>query len=351
MPIQTVDPTTDPLWLRFVLQHRSDVFHSPGWLRAIQETYDIPTRAYVITDDQGEPVAGMAFCQIEDIAGKRIAALPFSDYCDPLIDTAEQWQLCANRLLEEQCPLVVRPLHNEIPLSDERFTLYNQAKWHGLDLTSGDTDALWKHLDEGSRRAIRKARKNGVEVHRAEGEQGAEQLRAFFDLHLKIRKYKYRLLAQPYRFFENIWRYCVEQNGGFLMVATLEQEIIGTIYFLIWKQTMYYKFNASSPDHLNYRPNDTMLWEGIQYAKEQGYTYMDFGLSDWDQEGLIRYKRKFATDEKTISFLRFMPEGQPSAQTGRIRGLMPKLTDLFTDEQVPDTVTEQAGDILYRFFS
>ena len=35
----------------------------------------------------------------------------------------------------------------------------------------------------------------------------------------------------------------------------------------------------------------------------------------------------------------------------QIRGLLPHLTDLFTDRSVPDSVTEKAGDLLYRFFT
>jgi hypothetical protein len=31
--------------------------------------------------------------------------------------------------------------------------------------------------------------------------------------------------------------------------------------------------------------------------------------------------------------------------------LLPKLTALFTDQTVPDSITEKAGDILYRFFT
>lgn len=42
------------------------------------------------------------------------------------------------------------------------------------------------------------------------------------------------------------------------------------------------------------------MWQGIQYGKAKGYTHLDFGLSDWDQEGLVRYKRKFATTDLSI---------------------------------------------------
>jgi hypothetical protein len=74
-------------------------------------------------------------------------------------------------------------------------------------------------------------------------------------------------------------------------------------------------------------------------------------LSDIDQEGLVRYKRKFGTQEKIISFLRHAPEGVPSLAEKQIRNLLAQLTHRFTNQLVPDVVTEGAGEDLYRLFA
>lgn len=347
MSIICVDPRTDPLWQRLVDQHRSSAFHSPGWMRVLTETYGLEARAYVALDGAGEPGAGIPFCRIADIMGKRIVTLPFSDHCDPLVSDGDLWGCLIDGLLVEHCPIVVRCLHNSLPLADERFTLVKKAKWHGLDLQP-DLDTLWQGLHNSGRRAIKKAQRDGVVVRIA---QRKEALRAFFEMHLGIRKYKYRLLAQPYRFFENIWHHFVEKQSGLLMIAVYQGKIIGGVLFLEWKDTLYYKFNASDPAHLSHRPNDLLIWEGIKYGKAEGYTHLDFGLSDWDQEGLVRYKRKFTTEEKTISFLRYAPDGAPTQKEKQVRNLLTQLTDLFTDESVPDSVTAKAGEVLYRFFT
>ena len=304
-------------------------------------------QAYVLLDDTGTPKAGIPFGRIADITGERIVILPFSDYCDPLTNDSDQWNCLIEKLLSENCPVVVRCLHNSLPLADERFSLAKEAKWHGLDLRS-DLDTLWHGLHDSSRRAIKKARREEVVVRIAQRE---EELRAFFNMHLRTRKYKYHLLAQPYRFFENVWRHFVTAQNGALMVAVYRDEIIGGSFFLEWKDTLYYKFNASVSDHLAYRPNDLLIWEGIQYSKTKGYTYLDFGLSDQDQAGLVRFKRKFATEEKTISFLRYTPNGVPIPQENQARNLLNQLTNLLIDESVPDRVTEKAGEVLYRFFT
>ena len=347
MNIISIDPRNDPLWQKLISQHRSDAFHSPEWLQVLVDTYGFDIQAYVLLDEAGEPRAGIPFCCLEDIKNKRILTLPFSDYCDPLVENYEQWTSLTEPLLAEDSPYSIRCVHNDVPLADGRFTLVNKAKWHGLDL-SPDLDTLWSGLHSSARRAIRKAERDGVAVRIAEKE---EDLRAFFELHLGVRKYKYRMVAQPYRFFESIWRHFIETQQGLLMVTVHQDKIIGGVLYLIWKNRLYYKFNASALNYLSVRPNDLMIWEGIKYGRAQGHTYLDFGLSDWDQEGLVRYKRKFATEEKTISFLRHDPNDGPTYQEQQLSQLFPQLTDLFTDESVPDTITEKAGKILYRFFT
>jgi lipid II:glycine glycyltransferase (peptidoglycan interpeptide bridge formation enzyme) len=211
-------------------------------------------------------------------------------------------------------------------------------------------DLLWQGLHDSSKRAIKKAQRDSVVVRIAQSEK---ELRTFFDMHLRIRKHKYRLLAQPYSFFENIWRHFVETGNGALMLAVHQDTVIGGTFFLEWNDTLYYKFNASLPTHLDHRPNDLLIWEGMQYGKAKGYKFLDVGLSDWDEEGLVRYKRKFATEEKTISFLRHVPTSAYAAtpQEQQARALLPLLTQLFTDDSVSDRVTEEAGNALYRFFA
>jgi len=347
LKIVRIRPQTDSLWERLVQSQKSTVFHSPEWMEVLTDTYDFDIRAQVLVNEAGEPEAGIPFCQIEDIKKKRLVTLPFSDYCDPLLESYEQWTSLTEPFFAENCPYTIRCVHNDVPLADDRFQQVDKAKWHGLDLNP-DLDSLWHGVHSSARRAIRKAEREGVIVRIAEQE---EDLRAFFELHLGVRKYKYRMVAQPYRFFESIWRHFIETQQGLLMVAIHQDKIIGGVLFLVWKNRLYYKFNASAPINLAVRPNDLMIWEGIKYGKTQDYTYLDFGLSDWDQEGLVRYKRKFATEEKTISFLRYEPDGGPTYQEQQLRRLFPQLTDLFTDESVPDTITEKAGEILYRFFT
>ena len=346
MKLITVDPRTDPCWRQLVTSLESDVFHSPEWIRAVTETYGFVVLAYLLVDDQGEPRAGLPFCPIHDLRGQRRVAFPFSDYYDPLVSSPADWQMLSDHLTAEKSLLKLRCLHNELPLADERFAVVNRARWHGLDLTP-DCTALWTRLDKKDRWALRKVESMGVTV---EATIDPAMLRHFFELHLRMRKYKYQMVAQPYRFFENIGRHLLEAGMGTLFVARHNDTILGATLCLQWQNKFYYKFNASAPDTLALLPNDLMIWHAIQYAKAQGCRRFDFGLSDWDQIGLIRFKRKFADSEKTISFLE---HGAPATATSAgppPSKLLPALTALFTDPAVPDAITEKAGELLYQYF-
>lgn len=348
--VVTIKPNVDHEWLELLDSYQGDIFHTPEWNDVLYETYGFDIKANVLIDEQGRPVAGVSYVCLADIRGSRISSLPFCDYMDPLIQTREQWDSLLEGILSQNLPYKIRPLHSDIPLLDDRFELANRARWHGLDLTPS-SDEIWSGLHKSVRTSVRKAQKNNVVIRTAETD---EDLRTFFEMHLGIRKNKYRLVAQPYLFFQNIWnRFVVPQNGR-LILAEHQGDVIAGMMFLRYKDTLYYKFSASVPTKLSVNPNEIIMWEGIQYGKDSGCSFLDFGLSDWDQDGLNFFKRKFANDEKIISFLQHTPEERNLHQEDMSRTvgeLLPKLTELFTDESVPTHITEGAGNLLYRYFS
>lgn len=342
--VSEVDPTTDDLWLELASGRRSDVFHSPAWMRVLRQTYGFDLRARVLSVG-GRPLAGVAFASIDDVFGRRRVSLPFSDFCDPIVDDAGQWELLVGDLLEERLPFSFKPLFDDFARRDIRLAERGRVKWHRSDVTRGP-DAMWAELHASARRAIRKSEKGGVTVRSADT---VGDMRSFFELHLKTRKQKYGLLAQPWPFFERIWDNFMEQGRGHLLLAEADGEILAGVVYLRWKDTLYYKFNASAVDALGLRPNDLIMWTGLQRAHADGASWVDFGVSDTDQDGLIRYKRKYATEEGDVLILKRVLDSEPPEAAGR--SVLGQVTDLLTDASVPDAITEQAGNALYRFFT
>jgi hypothetical protein len=172
--------------------------------------------------------------------------------------------------------------------------------WHGMDVRP-EMEQLWANVHEASRRAIRKAQKNGVVVRQADR---VEDLRTFFDLHLRVRKYKYHLLAQPYAFLENIWKRFVTTGNGACCFRD-QGEVIGGICSH-WK-IRHYKFNASGGRRVSRMSSQRFLWHGIQYAKAQGLSYLDFGLS-------VRIKRLCVARSMLRKLISFLARAAPAAE-------------------------------------
>ncbi len=341
-----VDPATDPRWEALVSGRATSVFNSPAWARVLAATYDFQLRARLAARDGEAAHGGIAYAELDDFLDPRLSSLPFSDYSDPIADDEDTWDTLMGDLVTGRTRIDLRCLDNGIPARDERFAAVGTAAWHGVDLER-DRNDIWMGLHASARRAIRKADGAGVIVKVASDE---DDLRAFYDLHLRVRKYKYGLLAQPYSFFRNIWTEFVEPGNGFLLLAHHDGAAIGGIFFLVWQDVLYYKFNASEISSLEARPNDRLLWEGIQLGQERGLRLLDFGLSDLEQPGLLRYKQKYATEEKTITRLRHSPPGTPSDADQSARRMLGGLTALLVGEDVPDDLTARAGDLLYRYF-
>ena len=341
-----VDPQTDRRWAALIRRPGSSVFHSQDWIGALTVTYGFDIRAFMLVDAAGDPRAGLTVCALDEPGGRRTVSMPFSDYCDPLVDDSDQWNRLTAGLTGAAHPLSIRCLHNRVVREDSRLVCIGRARWHGLDV-DGPLDGLWHGLDGSAKRAIRKAERNVV-VRPAERR---DELRRFYELHLRVRKHKYRLLAQPYAFFEQLWQRFVERGCGVLLLAYHQGRIIGGALFLEWQGTLYYKFNASDPDFIALRPNDLVIWEAVKLAQSRRLSRLDFGLSDWDQTGLIRFKRKFASDEGVIAFLQTASDATPARPMADFRARLGGMTRLLTEPHVPDDVTERAGEILYRFFT
>jgi CelD/BcsL family acetyltransferase involved in cellulose biosynthesis len=324
--------------------HRhASLFSSPPWIEAVGTAYGLRIEASARLRD-GRVEAAVPFCRIADIRGERIACLPFSDYCDPLVEDPADWADLVAPILAAGVPVRLRCLRNALPTADERFRVAGHALWHGVDLRRGE-DEIWAGLDGQARQNVRKAERHGVVVRRS---FSLDDLRLFHGMHASLRKSKYRMLAQPFAFFEALHAALAPGERISVLLAEVDGAAVAGILFLEWGDTLYYKFNASIDTH--FRPNDLLLWEGIRFGRGRGLASLDFGLSDADQPGLVRYKAKFATEERAISMLEWRPEGHADPRGEEVGSTLHRMTRLLTEPAVPDTVTRAAGDELYRYF-
>lgn len=342
--IASLDPRTDPRWLRLASGPTGSLFTSPPWIQAVCESYGFTPEARIALSDSGEPLDGFAWVPIDDIRGARASALPFSDRGDPLVSNAAAWPGLAADALSSGLPLTLRCLSDSAAVADPRLHTVGEAAWHATPTDCTESELLAR-ISSASRRNIKAADRNGVTVSVS---SELDAVHSFHRLHVWLRKNKYGLLAQPVEFFERIWQRFAPDDGVVTMLAELDGETVAGAVFLVWRDTLYYKFGASLAEYLPKRPNDAIYWAGLRLAVERGLRGVDWGLSDLDQPGLVSYKRKWGSVEGRIVTLRGGPDPVPKTEVG---AMLTELTRLFTDESVPDEITTRAGALLYRNFS
>ncbi|MCA1671799.1 MAG: GNAT family N-acetyltransferase, partial [Actinobacteria bacterium] len=293
------DPRTDPRWRRLALGPHGSLFTSPPWIEAVCGTYGFDPVCRIV-ESAGTPLAGLAWVPISDLRGARRASLPFSDRADPPVDDAVSWATLRTTVVGPDAPFTLRCFDTAVPAADPHLERVGSALWHGTALDA-DVGNLHGRLSKHARRNIALAERAGVRV---EACAGLDAVRSFHGLHVQLRKRKYRLLAQPVVLFERIWQAFTDEGAVVTLLARADDELIAGAMFLVWKDTLYYKFGASQPEGLRLRPNDAIFWAGLRWGVARGLHWLDWGLSDVDQPGLVAYKRKWATEERTIVTLR-----------------------------------------------
>ncbi len=344
-----VDPRSDPLWEALAARGRGGLFVAPPWIDAICGTYGFDPRARVCLGPDGAPLGGFAWVAVDDVLGRRVLSLPFSERADPPVEDAATWEAVSAEPFTLGAPVTVRMLDDPAapPLHDRRLERAGVAAWHGTTLDCS-LEELGTRIGSSARRNIRIAERRGVRVVASDG---IDALRRFHDLHVALRKEKYGLLAQPVELFERIWHAFAPRGGVVTLLATVDDVLAAGAVFLVWEGTLYYKFSASRAEFRSMYPNNAVTWAAIRLAAERGLREVDWGLSDLDQPGLLGYKRQWASVERRIVTLRSPPvDGPADAGRTEVRRLLGDLTSLLTDPAVPDDVTARAGGLLYRYF-
>ena len=167
---------------------------------------------------------------------------------------------------------------------------------------------------------------------------------------MRLRKSKYRLLAQPSEFFERIWQEFAPDGRLRTLLAGVGDEVIAAALFLEWNGVLYYKFGASLPEHLQVRPNDAIYWAGIRSGVERGLRLVDWGLSDLDQPGLVGVQAQVGHRRNAaLLTLRSGTAARTPAQQ-EFGDVLGGLTRLLTDDGGARRRHRRAGALLYRYF-
>lgn len=332
---------------------RASLFHSTAWLRALSETYEYKPVAYAVAAPGEALAGGVVFCEIESwLTGNRLVSLPFSDHCEPLVESQADGDAIVAALAAQTRPqpwryIEMRPLHSRFHLFSSLQTSSLQTRavaytLHLLDLRP-DLDSIFRKCHKNStQRKILRAQRESLEYR--EG-SGPELLDAFYRLHAITRR-RHRRPPQPRAWFLNL-------IAGFgdalkIRVAFHQHRPVAAVITIRHKQTMVYKYGGSDPRFNHLGSMHLLLWRAIREAKCAGLRCFDFGRTESGQHGLITFKKRWGTTQTELTYTRYSTSQNVSHLfEGSAANWTTKAADYLLERMEPNLLS-LIGRALYR---
>lgn len=308
--VYQIDPLQDPRWNEFLQRHsRSSAFHSTAWLTALSQTYGYRPVAFTTSPAFEQLDNGMIFCQVESwLTGRRLVSLPFSDHCEPLVDTQEERQIFAAALEKEVGRwryLELRPLQS-FDITTSMCNHRVNYSFHQLDLRP-DLDEIYERFHKNStQRKIRRAEREGLRY-----EAGSTEilLDSFYRL-FKMTRRRHNLPPQPREWFRNLMG-CFGDALKIRITFKDERPVAGMLT-LSYKDTLVYKYGCSDTRFNNLGGTHMLFWRSIQEGKMSGLKFFDFGRTDPGQTGLLTFKNRWGATQSMLTYSRYTISGKPT---------------------------------------
>jgi hypothetical protein len=179
-----------------------------------------------------------------------------------------------------------------------------------------------------------------VRVHVADSV--ADVVGTYYGLHVRTR-HRQGVPPQPRRYFRRLWEHMLEPGHGFVLIARHGDQAVAGAVFLVGGGTVTYKYGASDARAWPLRPNHAVMARAIDLATERGFTTFDFGRTDLDNPGLIRFKESWGARARPLYYTSFSrPEGLTSLPPGH--GLLAPVL-----RRSPSIVGRVLGELFYRY--
>jgi hypothetical protein len=335
-----IDPVHNPGWDLVIALHRdAGCFHTSAWAKVLYQTYN--HQPFYIQFSRGRRLAALIpLMEVRSaFTGRRGVCLPFSDMCEPLIFDPEVAHLVRDRVVcfaqeRRWKHLEIRGGKSFQPASAPAAKFYG----HTLDLRPC-VEELSDRFSSPVRRAIRKAQRNGVGALVVRNRQGIDD---FYRLHVQTRR-RHGLPPQPAAFFLNIYEHIIKPGLGFIVLAQRGSRTIAAAIFFRFGKNAVYKYGASDKRFQEFRANNLVMWQGIQLLARTGVEKLHFGRTDFENDGLRRFKLSWDTQEETIDYFRVDPSGRQCFTPVRRDGGLHKR--IFG--RLPLVFNRLAGSILY----
>lgn len=346
MKIYQIDPTKDARWAQLVQRHsRASVFHTVGWLQALQRTYGYQPVAFTTSSSSDDLKNGLLFCHINSwLTGRRLVSLPFSDHCEPLCDSAEDlnfltrqlqaaWEGAGWKYVE------IRPIRGNFEQAGDEIGFRPVAEYflHRLDLRP-ELNGVFRSFDRDSiQRRIQRAERAGLVEKYGRSD---DLLKEFYALFVSTRR-RQQLPPSPYDWFRNL----IDCQGKALEIhlAYVDKLPVAAILTLQFRDVVYYKYGCSDARFNKYGATPWLLWKAIASGKLNGAKEFDLGRTQQGNAGLLAFKNNWVSHPERLVYWRF-PASSSSVSPESWKLRMAKRIFSHMSEGLLTT----AGKLIYR---
>ena len=327
MSLQIVNPLEISNWDDLVLATgKASFFHSSAWARVLAESYGYKP-VYFTYRENGKMLGLMPFMEVDScLTGKRGVSLPFSDYCQPLCTSKENFQEMVPKVIEYAKEAGWRYIEWR-----DAESLFGEVEdcsryyVHSLKL-EGELETIFAGFRGNTRRNIKKALRMGVSVDIL---NSYDSVKEYYRMHRITRK-EHGFPPQPFKFFEKIFEHVVAAMKGIVVLASYrEVPVAGAIFFRFGEEGIF-KYGASDRKYHHLRANNLVMWEAIKWCKANSFMKLNFGRTRFEDRGLSQFKNGWGTERKVIKYHKYKPGEKTFVRdpvrlemSGRLLGKLP----------------------------
>lgn len=318
------------------------LYNSQRWLRIIENQYGFEI---LLVYSDGEYLFPLV--RIDDQLGKRLIAIPFSDYCPVESTSRDNLNELVKRVRLDFAGYNFKAKFNKDFGQVSDCTAEKTAVYHMVDLSSPQ-DNFHKSFIRGKKKAVKE---NLLYTE----SRSTESLDEFYRLYSDLRLNKFESIPQPKSFFGEVFKSFIELGNGHISEVTDDGEVVASTIILYHGDTAYYKYGCSAISVLDKKPNNLLFHDLMHGLNDKGFKKLDLGSSGVADSyaGLRRWKSQMGGVEHGIYTVKTDSINSPVAQKTAAEfndNLNEKVSSLVNGSATTEEIETLSAQI-YRFFA
>ena len=309
------------------------IYHSDNWLELLRRAYGVTL--WVATVQRGSEVrAGCVLAQTKNPLGRKLIALPFSDFCPPLATDNQAQTALLDWLAQNLRTCEIRGLAAQPPWQTvDRFEAWS----FNLARPLAEIQAA---VDSRLRRKLRRSSEAGIEISHG---SNIQDVKRYYALHAETR-HRLGVPTQPMRMFTLLQEIFAADGGLEIWFASHHGIDVAGVVALRYRDQLYYKWGARQPSAPP-GANHQLVWT-LMCAHAGHFRFMDLGRTDIENPGLIQFKKEIGARPSPLPYT-FFPKAPRQVSAERMTGWRGALSGVW--RHLPGAVARNLGGLLYPY--